>query len=96
MGAVQVEDMCVGLISPLCCTPQSYNLRLPALLHSCPSLDLVSSLDECMQAVELFLGNKFTESLDRVRPRYVQPTSTLKGGGGTRTGLTFNLSHGSN
>lgn len=36
---------------------------------SCPSLDLVSSLDECMQAVELFLGNKFTESLDRVRPR---------------------------
>ncbi|XP_069460283.1 tetratricopeptide repeat protein 39A-like [Ambystoma mexicanum] len=36
---------------------------------SCPPSSLVSSLDECMQALDLFLCNKFSESLERLRPR---------------------------
>ncbi|XP_029441384.1 tetratricopeptide repeat protein 39A-like [Rhinatrema bivittatum] len=41
----------------------------PAPAASCPQLDLKTSLDECMEALNLFLSNRFSDSLECLRPR---------------------------
>ncbi|XP_041033310.1 tetratricopeptide repeat protein 39A [Carcharodon carcharias] len=37
--------------------------------RSSPSVDLKTSLDECMSAMDMFLNNQFSESLEMLKPR---------------------------
>ncbi|XP_036407955.1 tetratricopeptide repeat protein 39A [Megalops cyprinoides] len=37
--------------------------------ENCTSMSLQACLEECMEAMDLFLNNEFTESLDKLRPR---------------------------
>lgn len=39
------------------------------LLDSSSEPTLKESLDECMEALDLFLNNRFSESLEKLRPR---------------------------
>lgn len=39
------------------------------LCGSSSPMSLKESLDECMEALDLFLNNHFSESLERLRPR---------------------------
>ncbi|XP_063080181.1 tetratricopeptide repeat protein 39A [Engraulis encrasicolus] len=41
----------------------------PAVENSSSSMSLQGCLEECMEALDLFLNNHFTESLDKLRPR---------------------------
>ncbi|XP_015204531.1 tetratricopeptide repeat protein 39A [Lepisosteus oculatus] len=39
-------------------------------VNDSPPISLQTALEECMEALDLFLNNKFTESLDKLRPRF--------------------------
>lgn len=42
-------------------------------IFSSPPMTLQDCLAECMEAVDLFLNNRFTESLDKLRPQWAPP-----------------------
>lgn len=61
--------------SPLWLAVQYISISLGLFIfctHLCASsseMTLKESLDECMEALDLFLNNHFSESLERLRPR---------------------------